>query len=53
MPLRALEDFQRAHISDAARAAELEQAMREQKGAGDVESSGHFESVEMESKDKN
>ena len=52
MPLRALDDFQHAHISDAARAAELAQAMREEKGRGDVESSGHIEQLETDSKAK-
>lgn len=48
MPLRALEDVQHARISDAARAKEREQAMREEKLGGDIESSGHIEQVELE-----
>ncbi|KAK5943763.1 hypothetical protein PMZ80_004772 [Knufia obscura] len=47
MPLRALDDAQHAHISDAARAREQEQAMREEKQQGDRESSDHLEEVEM------
>jgi len=47
MPLRALEDVQHAHISAAAQAKEREQAMREEKLGGDVESAAHLEQVEM------
>ena len=50
MPLRALEDFQHAHVSAAARAAEQEQAVREEKGRGDVESSDHIEALDSGTK---
>jgi len=48
MPLRALEDAQQAHISAAAKAKEREQALREEKIGGDLESASHVEQVEME-----
>lgn len=43
MPLRAMEDAQHAKVSEAARAQEIEQAMMEQKGTGDVEGARHVE----------
>ena len=53
MPLRAMEDFQHAKVSEAAHAREMEQAMMEEKRAGDDETARHVEQIGEHETSKN